>query len=764
MAAESKEPLTGEVCLTAPRWIPGESFHFHRSGQPDHDPAMTTRGRIFSLAASAVLLGGCGKKESPGVPGSAPGENVAAVVAPPPVATHLGIATRVPADADLFFAGYGADRMIGGVIRRVLESDVVSKISEGEEAEEKLREAEDVPKYAGDEAFVFVGPGVGVQLETVGRSYRELSAAWIGFAAGSLLDTLAKKDGESGLSGLEDSLSEDLLGKWMDAVEKDERLQLPSVVMGWRPHAEKEAECRDAVTKGLEAMLAGKSQVAPVAFEVSGVAMKGHEFSGREMFGELVTKAREELQKQGSSAEALEKISPERIERLLAAMEKVRLTIASGSLDGRIVIYIGNGAEGFRLAETPDKSLAATDDLKWTHGHAEQRIAGVAYLSEPMVRAALPWLDTSDYWLSLSRAIRPPVREERLLRELLAAMADTSRELAQRDASAWSAVVVEDQGWRYESRGGWADPALDYAAPLRMTDAAISLKPAVRMHWVQHRGRNDLSWKQVEQLGVLAESIFNEFGAADPSVTAMVPDGAFPRMMKEMRELNRAYRDEFHAGIGDEVAFVMDMQGEVPPLPGISEETVAAARMPRFIVARPVTDHAKIDASGASFAASWKGLTGWASELSGSEVPLILPQKIESSDLVTWYPPLPFIGGDFIPGVTMSDSLWMLGTSKSMAAGFSKAMAAPSSASEAGMIVEIDFSPIRDWLAELYQRNEMEVEELVGDSPVSMEGLTAENLEEAAAGFRQWQGLSYRKWLADGKPGTSLHLRIAAAE
>ena len=366
-----------------------------------------------------ILLGGCGKKESPGVPGSAPGENVAAVAPALPVATHLGIATRVPADADLFFAGYGADELIGGVIRSVLESDVVSKISEGEEAEEKLREAEDVPKYAGDEAFVFVGPGVGGQLETVGRSYRDLSAAWIGFAAGSLLDTLAKKDGEPGLAALEDGLSEDLLEKWMDAIEKDERLQLPSVVMGWRPHAEKEAECRDAVAKGLESMLAGKDKVAPVAFEVSGVAMKGHEFSGREMFGELVATAREELQKQGSSAEDLEKISPERIERLLAALEKVRLTIASGSLDGRIMIYIGNGAEGFRLAETPDKSLAATEDLKWTHGHAEQRIAGVAYLSEPMVRAALPWLDTSDYWLSLSRAIRPPVREERLLRELL---------------------------------------------------------------------------------------------------------------------------------------------------------------------------------------------------------------------------------------------------------------------------------------------------------------------------------------------------------
>ena len=112
----------------------------------------------------------------------------------------------------------------------------------------------------------------------------------------------------------------------------------------------------------------------------------------------------------------------------------------------------------------------------------------------------------------------------------------------------------------------------------------------------------------------------------------------------------------------------------------------------------------------------------------------------------------------------MSDSLWMLGTSKSMASGFSKSMATPNSASEAGMIVEIDFAPIREWLAELYQQNGMKMEELVGDTPVPMQELTAENLEQAVAGFRQWQGLSYRKWLDGGKPRTSLHLRIAVDE
>jgi hypothetical protein len=735
---------------------------------------MTYRGRIMVWAASASLLAGCGKQESPEASQAAPGDDVAAAVVALPVAAHLGIATRVPADADLFFAGYGADEMILGLARALVATGMLIPMElEFSDSDEPPVESEvagsdetflQYAPYVGDEGFLYIGPGLGSQARMVGASYREFSAAWTGFAVGSLLDRLGEKEGEPDFSGLEDSLSEDLLEKWLDVIEKDERLQVPSLVMGWRPHAEKEAECRDAVAKGLESLLAGSDEVAPVAFEAAGVSMIGHEFSGRELFGELVATAREELQKQDGGAEALEKISPERIERLLVAMEQVRLTIASGSVDGRIVIYLGNGKEGFRLAETPETSLAGTEDLKWTHGYAEQRIAGVAYLSEAMVGAALPWLDASDYWLSLSRAIRPPVREERLFRELLVSMADTSRELGRRNASAWSAVVVQDQGWRYESRGGWADPGLDYTTPLRMTDAAIGRSPAVRMHWVRNRGRNDVSWKQVEQFGLLAESVFNEFSAADSSLSAMVPDGAFPRLMKEMRDLNRAYREEFHEGIGDEVAFVMDLKGEVPPLPGISEETVATARMPRFIVARPVVDRAKVDASGASFSASWKSLTGWASELSGSELPLILPQKIESDDRVTWYPPLPFIGGDFVPGVTLSDSLWMLGTSQSMAVEFARSMATPASGGETGMIVEIDFLPIRDWLGDLYRRNEAEVAGLVDQYPVPMDDLEREKLENATSGLKSLDGLSLRKWLEGGKPRTSIHLRVAPEE
>jgi hypothetical protein len=707
------------------------------------------------IAATAVMTSGCKKPESTAAAAAAE------VTVPQslPIASHLGIATKVPADADLFVAGYGA----GDAIVSVFDAFRVARGNDANEEDpaEFLEKSKEFAAVVGDEAFLFIGPGLGVQLETVGTSYRGLSAAWAEFAAGAALDAMAKKEGDPDFSALEDSLSSDLLERWMDALEKDSRLQVPTVLMGWRPDATKLEECRKTAGEGLDAMFTSNPKATPVTFESSGTTMKGYELSGREAFGELVAEIRENLEKEEAAAEVMEKFSAERIERLLVALENVRFTVASGVLDGRVLVYLGNGKEGLRFAEKPEDSLAATDALKWTHGFAEKRFLGVSYLSEPIVRAALPWLDGSEFWSGLSRSIRPPVRDERLMRELLAGMADIDRDLAKRDASAWSAVIVEDQGWRYESRGGWPDPGLDYAAPLRMTDAAASLQPAVRMHWVQNRGRKDRSWDQIEHLGLIFDAVLDELRASGDATATMLPEETAAKLTDEIRNLNRAYRDEFRAGIGDEVAFAMDFKGEMPPVPGVSEETVANTTIPRFLVARPVTDRAKIDASGKSFAASWRSLTDWTNELSGGNYPLILPQKLESGGLETWYPPLPFIGGDFLPGVTFNDKLWMLGTSRAMADGFAKSMATPASGGETGLIAEIEFAPLRAWSEEMQKQQGVELEDLVEDQPEAIREQSLKSLEQFGESFRRMQGISYRKWLADGAPRTSLHLRMA---
>ena len=115
----------------------------------------------------------------------------------------------------------------------------------------------------------------------------------------------------------------------------------------------------------------------------------------------------------------------------------------------------------------------------------------------------------------------------------------------------------------------------------------------------------------------------------------------------------------------------------------------------------------------------------------------------------------------------MNDQLWMLGTSRSMVRGFADGMTKSGKGGETGMIIEIDFAPIRVWLADLYQRNEVEAEELMTEATAEMDGekLTTvygkDVLERMRQQWMRLQGISYRKWMSEGSPRSSLHVRMS---
>jgi len=100
-----------------------------------------------------------------------------------------------------------------------------------------------------------------------------------------------------------------------------------------------------------------------------------------------------------------------------------------------------------------------------------------------------------------------------------------------------------------------------------------------------------------------------------------------------------------------------------------------------------------------------------------------------------------------------------------MAGGFAKSMTRPGSGAETGMIVEIDFVPIRDWFTDIYQRNGAEAKAFSEEAPDEMNELTGEeNLNRINDAMRRLQSLSYHQWITDGKPRTSFHVRISPAK
>ncbi len=731
---------------------------------------MPTPRSWLALALAATLPVSCNKPEqSNAEPGTTDATAAETATPTPAVASHLGFAINVPADADLYISGHFMDEMTDALTKAFLVQKELTVDDDGtnEESddlpltEDTLRE---IARYTGDEFFLFVGPGTGDQLRLFGETYRTLSATFAGTLAGAVLDAISETDTPADFTRMAGNLPDDLANQWLDALEKNQRIQIPSVVFGWQPDASKLAECDEFIRNEFLTAINNEEIGKPVEIESCGTTLRGFEVAGDFLFEEVIEDARAELAKQGIADTLPPQISEQRIERFLSALEKLRITIAAGTADGRVITYIGNGQEGFKLAATPDQSLAAAASLRWTHQFAQNPLIAFTYLSEDMVDSALPWLDDSLYWNAIAGAIREPVTHQDNLRKLFTGLADTSRDIARRDTSALSILCVRDRGWRIESRGGWPDPDLDYQTPHSLASATDANSPAIRANWVQNRERNNARWSQLEHFAAIAEAMLEEVRANAPETAAMAPETITDRAITELRELNRAYRDEFRAGIGDEVAFVLDLDGEVPPVPGIPEETVAKFRAPRFTYARNVLDRTQLSAAGTSGVNSWRSLTAWATELSGEELPLIQPQSVESAGLVTWFAPLPFIGGDFLPGVTLNDDIWMLGTSRSMARDFAQAAASPATGRQTGMRIEVDFQPFIAWGREMIAMNQDQADALAEDMPAELKSLTdRDEFEQLEQSLDAMRGISFRKWMENGKPRSSFHLHYQTA-
>ncbi|MEM1084066.1 MAG: hypothetical protein AAGI48_08065 [Verrucomicrobiota bacterium] len=739
------------------------------------------------VALGSLLFGACERDQAPSENIEAsPVEEIAEAPPEVQVSEGLGFAIHVPADADLFLQWRKGEEMIRGffssglVTNEVLtleedESGEIVPVPDGEDGDpdEEIAEASieesvaEVAPFVGDEAFLFVGNGVGEQLEMLAAFYRDLSAATSGTMFGMVLDGLAGELSfeELGSEFENPDLFNGNFSKLLDVMEDDSRLRFPSVVAGWKPAPSKHQE----IMEGLDELFSGEtgdpaeSPMEPVEFEHQGIVMKGLQGRGAEAFGEMLAEARETIEEEGLDAPIL----AEDIERLMEAIEGFDFTVAYGSHDGYVLLYLGNGEEGFQLAPNPEASLANAEALKWTDTVSNDDLIAFAYLSEAMMASALPLIEQAPTWDAMARTIDPELEDFRETSALLVAMADIERDLAKREVHPWSGLMVKDEGLRIESRGGWTDPGLDYETPLAMFGAADAADPVFRVHWVQNRERKDLSWKRWETIGMLFDLNLSRLLEAGMAAEWIEDRDSIDFFIEQIRQLNLAYRDDFRGGIGDEVGIIGDFDGVTPPIPGVEAEVIEQLKMPRFVLARPVTDYSLISASGKAVVGIWEDTIFEVNKRFDWKLPPLAPQMIESNELTTHYFPLGVTGGDFIPGLYLNDRVWLISTSRSMADGFSKQLTAEAGESApTGVLIEVDIEKISQWVRESLEIAGEDAELGLEESLEPLELATPE-MEEAGRWmgdwFRRLRSYRYHHRMEDGVPRTSHHLHLAPA-
>ena len=130
---------------------------------------------------------------------------------------------------------------------------------------------------------------------------------------------------------------------------------------------------------------------------------------------------------------------------------------------------------------------------------------------------------------------------------------------------------------------------------------------------------------------------------------------------------------------------IVDLKGSAPAVPGVAQEVVDKAKVPRFSIVAPVTDRAKLAASWDKINTTLTGTLAKVGEMTGQQIPMQKPISSEKGGNTTWFFPLPFFTDDFLPSVTVGDKWFVASSSKNQALDLiAKADAGGSPATDSG--------------------------------------------------------------------------------
>ncbi|MDA1006983.1 MAG: hypothetical protein O3A87_10970, partial [Verrucomicrobia bacterium] len=397
------------------------------------------------------------------------------------------------------------------------------------------------------------------------------------------------------------------------------------------------------------------------------------------------------------------------------------------------------------------------------------------------------------------------------------------------------ALILKD-GLHLETRGGWQGERLDLSTPLVFAAALEQWEeqPFLRAHWKERASHGEKSVKQFEEAMNVVGLIGKEISEAMDAGAEELEDGAeedgeeVPEVERERRlaELMRrdflkamenlwtGYRDHFRTALGEEAALLIDLEGEAPPIVGFEEETLKRGRIPRVAYIRPVKSRADLEAAWELWRDAGVRLLGIFSEAVETPIPFPDTMSADTNDLRTHFIPMPFATDDFLPSLSVSDELFIVGSSKALAAKVDKAMreVKADQVGESGLLMEVNMTSWWDFCAAWLEagmanrdklkgldpraRKEMDepvdekdevedIEELLNRDEAEADDVAGEEEEEAGWGAlslppfldleglegpegllrgwigkaRWWKGMSYRGWLDDGVPrsSTSIH-------
>ena len=375
----------------------------------------------------------------------------------------LGFASRLPKDTEMAMGL----RNIGDMVDGFLGSNFFKKAmglaaSAGESPPaEKIDEVRSkFGQYAGKDAFFSIGAGGAKQLGLLMDAYGIYNAA----SYRMLMQGLASGGGFDAAGMSPETMIKDVLtaedGKLLDILEK---LTLPPILAGTR------------ITGGAEEVLGQLAQaegqlpqmVVVSEEEVAGVGkFKIWSIAAKDALGENERAQMRDRLNDAALSDRLEKI-----------IDGKKLEFAYGVVGDTLLVSLGADHAHLKLAAEPEESLLSLPVFAFADRFAGKKLFAYAYSSEDILDA----LNRPEQFLDLTKSIQGMVAtmaengmDLGRVGELVGKMGEQLVAMTQRGQKSELAVAYLDDGIRYESIGGYDNPALDTEAKLVFADAIPS--------------------------------------------------------------------------------------------------------------------------------------------------------------------------------------------------------------------------------------------------------------------------------------------------
>jgi hypothetical protein len=403
------------------------------------------------------------------------------------------------------------------------------------------------------------------------------------------------------------------------------------------------------------------------------------------------------------------------IEKTYDDLRKKTFVLAWGTVDGYVLLACGQNLDHLSFSATPAQSLLARPELAHLLPHAEKNLAALAYVSAgtidavtddqpfvPRLRGAVSAMKESDSFKELATTLEKQV----------AALSPLESKVFSTKATNLAAISWWDRGLHVEATGGATPHFLTPGKPLRFHHLAN--RPGVVLGLAYHRNREHdqavRSWLEI--IGSITYSSASALiksgmgGTKAEEFLAFVEKGLMP----SLKSAYQADKNISEKALGSEIAYVLDLNGTMPPFPDLEmPPTAKDMKFPRLSAAIELTDRTEL-------AKNWKlvndsiiRITSAANFLSGQATPegetpknydIPKPQSTTSGGAITWfYTDKPF-DGDLSPTAIVSDPLLVLSTSKAAAESLAAELSKPPTTTAAvdGAIWRFDPDALLTWI------------------------------------------------------------------